>query len=103
METVMQRFKDPAPRSRTSSKIIDIEPTEAPDAAGANRRARVQRELERQAREVRTREAREATDVRDTVHAAARPPSFRERHALKVMGGIMSVMFILVLVAQVGC
>lgn len=108
----MQRFTDPNSRERSSSKIIDVDPTEAPDlrragqdldSPGSHRRARVQRELERQAREARTRVARDATDVRDSDHARSRPDSFRERHALKVMGAIMSVMFVLVLVAQVGC
>lgn len=108
----MQRFTDPNSRKRSSSKIIDVDPAEAPDlgaasrtdaSPGGHRRARVQRELERQAREVRTRVARDAPDVRDTHHARTRPASFRERHALKVMGAIMSVMFVLVLVAQAGC
>lgn len=29
--------------------------------------------------------------------------SWRERHALKLLGGIMAVMFAAVIVAQVGC
>jgi hypothetical protein len=31
------------------------------------------------------------------------PQTFRERHALKVMGGIMVAMFATVLIAQMGC
>ncbi len=30
-------------------------------------------------------------------------PSWRERHALKLMGVVMAVMFAAVIVAQVGC
>lgn len=33
----------------------------------------------------------------------ARPRTFRERHALKVMGAIMAAMFALVIIAQVAC
>ena len=32
-----------------------------------------------------------------------RPKTFRERHALKVMGAIMAAMFALVIIAQVAC
>ena len=30
-------------------------------------------------------------------------PSWRERHALKIMGVVMAAMFAVVIVAQVGC
>jgi hypothetical protein len=33
----------------------------------------------------------------------ARPQTFRERHALKVLGVVMAAMFATVIVAQVGC
>jgi len=32
-----------------------------------------------------------------------RAPSWRERHALKILGSIMAAMFAAVIVAQVGC
>ena len=32
-----------------------------------------------------------------------RPKTFREKHALKVMGVIMAAMFALVIIAQVAC
>ncbi len=32
-----------------------------------------------------------------------RAPSWRERHALKIMGVVMCAMFAAVIVAQVGC
>ena len=32
-----------------------------------------------------------------------RAPSWRERHALKLLGGVMAAMFAAVIVAQVGC
>ena len=32
-----------------------------------------------------------------------RAPSWRERHALKIMGVVMGAMFAAVIVAQVGC
>ncbi len=38
-----------------------------------------------------------------TEEAPRAPETFRERHALKVMGAIGAVMFALVIVAQVGC
>ena len=32
-----------------------------------------------------------------------RAPSWRERHALKILGAVMAAMFAAVIVAQVGC
>lgn len=37
------------------------------------------------------------------IEAPHAPQTFRERHALKVMGAIGAVMFSLVIIAQVGC
>ena len=44
-------------------------------------------------------------DPGDASESGARigPRTFRERHALKVMGGIMAAMFATVIIAQVGC
>jgi hypothetical protein len=39
----------------------------------------------------------------ETTGEHARPRTFRERHALKVMGAIMAAMFALVIIAQVAC
>jgi hypothetical protein len=39
----------------------------------------------------------------ETTGEHARPKTFRERHALKVMGAIMATMFALVVIAQVAC
>jgi hypothetical protein len=39
----------------------------------------------------------------ETTGEHARPKTFRERHALKVMGVIMAAMFALVIIAQVAC
>lgn len=71
--------------------IIDVDSGEAPDPVSP--RARELREQERIARMERALET----------HQQENQTSFRERHALKVMGTIMAAMFALVLVAQVGC
>jgi predicted cobalt transporter CbtA len=42
-----------------------------------------------------------SADAEDT--GAHRPRTFHERHALKVLGIIMAVMFALVIAVQVGC
>ena len=118
------RFKGSNPHRSPASKIIDVDATDVtdlrhPDApepaagdhgrdAGSRPRARELRNLERDAREARARALRgvsDDADVSDTseTQPRLRAPAFRERHALKVMGGIMVVMFTLVLVAQVGC
>ena len=41
-------------------------------------------------------------DSEDTLQRR-RPQTWRERHALKVLGAIMVAMFALVIVVQVGC
>jgi hypothetical protein len=43
-----------------------------------------------------------ASDASDTT-PRLRPQSFRDRHALKVMGVVMAAMFATVIIAQVGC
>ena len=39
----------------------------------------------------------------ETAGAHERPKTWRERHALKVLGAIMASMFALVVIAQVAC
>ncbi len=39
----------------------------------------------------------------ETTQLRSRPATFRERHALKVLGAIMAAMFALVITVQVGC
>ena len=46
--------------------------------------------------------ASDASDASDT-NPRLRPQSFRDRHALKVMGVLMVGMFATVIIAQVGC
>ena len=47
-------------------------------------------------------DAGDAGDASDT-HPRLRPQTFRDRHALKVMGVVMGGMFAAVIIAQVGC
>jgi len=42
-------------------------------------------------------------DFESTTPQPRPPQSFRERHALKILGVIMVTMFTIVIVAQVGC
>ena len=44
----------------------------------------------------------EVSDASDT-NPRLRPETFRDRHALKVMGVVMAGMFATVIIAQVGC
>ena len=46
--------------------------------------------------------APEVSDASDT-QPRLRPETFRDRHALKVMGVVMAAMFATVIIAQVGC
>ncbi|HEX3761992.1 MAG TPA: hypothetical protein VHW23_25000 [Kofleriaceae bacterium] len=39
----------------------------------------------------------------ETRERPSRPPSFGHRHGLKVLGGVLAVMFVTVIVAQVAC
>jgi hypothetical protein len=76
METIM-RPRDPGSDSYRS-RIIDVEVTPPADAAGAR-------------------------DVAGDPPPPHHGQSFRERHALKVMGAVMVAMFATVIIAQVGC
>jgi hypothetical protein len=46
-----------------------------------------------------TRDTDDASDTNPRMH----PPTWRERHALKVLGAVMIAMFATVIIAQVAC
>lgn len=86
----MQRFKHPTSHAR----IIDIDTEEAPAV-----RPREQRQLEREVRAARAVQALEDHTTDPEVGAMG----FRERHGLKLLGAVMTAMFALVVITQVGC
>ena len=46
---------------------------------------------------------RSDTDDASETRSRMRPATWRERHALKVLGGVMVTMFATVIIAQVAC